>query len=104
LEEQNYLVVERCYAAMGDLAKSSFFRRINKIIRGYLSNGLNYDQALKTPEVEPLLHIYYKDFKKAEKIYVSNGESEKAIQMYQELQRWDEGLRISQENKPKEFQ
>lgn len=47
---------------------------------------------------------YKKDFKKAEKIYVQNGDFARAVQMYQDTQQWEEGLRVSQENQPQDFQ
>lgn len=33
LEQQNYFVAERCYAALGDVAKSRYYRKINDMAR-----------------------------------------------------------------------
>jgi hypothetical protein len=55
---------------VGDTSKSLFFRKINKFIRKRINEGLSYDQALKSSDVEPLISIFNKDFSKAEKIYI----------------------------------
>jgi len=31
LEQNNYFVAERCYAALGDVAKSRYYRKINEL-------------------------------------------------------------------------
>ncbi len=33
LEEEHFFIVERCYAALGDVAKASFIRSINDLVR-----------------------------------------------------------------------
>lgn len=35
LEEQNLTVAEHCYAALGDISKASFLRKINKMIKNF---------------------------------------------------------------------
>jgi intraflagellar transport protein 172 len=31
-EQQNFYVAERCYAALGDMAKADYLRKVNKLI------------------------------------------------------------------------
>jgi intraflagellar transport protein 172 len=35
LENQNIIVAEHCYAALGDISKASYLRKINKMIYNY---------------------------------------------------------------------
>lgn len=48
LEEQNIYVAEHCYAALGDISKAAFLRKINKIIKAYETQTGNKNGIILT--------------------------------------------------------
>jgi len=55
LEEEKYFIVERCFAALNDFAKTSFVRKINTLIREQIQEGRDYEQALEHYQVRAKL-------------------------------------------------
>lgn len=104
LEEQNYFIVERCYAALGEIPKARYIRKINKIVRGLIKEGQSRQSAMGNYQVQALLAILNKQFAKAESIYLEKEEIDKAIQLYQEIHKWEESLRIAEKLRPEEYQ
>jgi len=81
-------VAERCYAILGDVAKSRFIHKINKIV-------------LKTdgpppPIIDAKLAMMQKQFGRAEAILLDIGDLEGAMHMYQELHKYDEAIRLAE--------
>ena len=89
LEQQNLVVAERCYAALGNTAKADYLRRINKMV-------LQERDGIKSYRVQAKLAMLDKQFHKAESLLVANGETEEAMHMYQELHKWDESIKIAE--------
>lgn len=100
LEEQNLKVAEHCFAALGDVAKSRFLHKVNKIADQHKAetgqDGTNHYL------VQSKLSMLDKQFHRAEAILLSQNEVEEAMEMYQELHRWDEIIAIAEKrNHPK---
>ena len=77
LEQQNLYVAERCYAALGNIAKAD-------------------SEGLDNFRVQAKLAVLDKQFHRAEAILLQNDEVEEAMAMYQELHRWDESIKIAE--------
>ena len=95
LEEQNIVVAERCYSALGDVARSSYLHKILKMMDDYKKqtgkeNGLEYYKA------QAHLAILEKQLYKAETIFLNQNEDEEAMEMYQELHKWTESIKIAE--------
>lgn len=89
LEEQNITVAEHCYASLGDICKASYLRRISKLIR-------ESDEGINNYKVQAKLAILDKQFHRAEAILLDHEEVEEAMEMYQELHKWDESIKIAE--------
>lgn len=87
LEQGNYLVAERCYAALGDVAKSSYYKKINDIVR---------EEGAEDYRIQAKLAILNKHFQKAEAILLDHNQLEEAMAMYQEVHRWDESIKLAE--------
>ena len=74
LEAQNYFVAERCYAALGDVSKSRYYRKINELSR---------QEETQQWQVQSKLAILNKQFSKAGAILIDHNQLEEAMQMYQ---------------------
>ena len=105
LAEQNVIVAERCYSALGDIAKANYLHKIIKMMDYYKKqtgneNGLDYYKA------QAHLAMLEKQLYKAETIFLNQNEDEEAMEMYQELHKWTESIKIAEKrNHPdvKEF-
>lgn len=90
LEQNNFFVAERCYAALGDVAKSGYYRKINDLVREF-----GYEDY----RVQSKLAVLDKQFSKAEAILLDHNQLEEAMAMYQEVHRWDESIKLAERMK-----
>jgi intraflagellar transport protein 172 len=90
LEQQNLYVAERCYAALGNMSKADYLRKLNKMIA---------TEGIDNFRVQAKLAVLFKQFHQAEAILIQNDEIEEAMAMYQELHRWDESIKIAEKFK-----
>ena len=95
LEQNNFFVAERCYAALGDVAKSSYYRKVNELVREF-----GYDDY----RVQAKLATLNKHFQKAEAILLDHNQLEEAMAMYQEVHRWDESIKLAERMKHQDAQ
>ena len=94
-EERQLNAAERCYAALGDVSKARYLRRINKIVDGVSrTTGTDGIQHFK---VRASLALLDGDFARAERIYVEQGQAEEAIEMYQTMHRWTDAIKVAEE-------
>jgi intraflagellar transport protein 172 len=73
VEQQNLYVAERCYAALGNIAKADYLRKINKLVAA---------EGLENFRVQAKLAVLDKQFHRAEAILLQNDEVEEAMAMY----------------------
>jgi len=53
-------------------------------------------EGVDHPHVRAELAILKKEFKEAENIFLENGETDKAMEMYQNLHKWDDALLLAE--------
>eukprot|EP01135_Chromosphaera_perkinsii_P005322 Nk52_evm3s343 gene=Nk52_evmTU3s343 len=94
LEDGRLHTAERCFAALGCVAQSRYLRHVNKIAdyAAQESGGDGIDHFL----VRAKLAVFEKDFKAAERIYLDQGRTDDAIEMYQELHMWDQAIQVAE--------
>lgn len=91
LETQNFFIAERCYAALGDVAKARFLRETNKLAADYEKSGNGKEYYVVKARISQL----DKNFKMAESIYLENHSMNEAIEMYQTIYKWDEAIEVA---------
>ena len=89
LAEENYYVVEKCYAAMGDYSKKEFFRNINKLKR----RGKD-----TTWEVKVELALLKGQYGVAENILVERDMKDRAMEVFQDMHRWEDAIRLGRQS------
>mgnify|MGYP000140699940 FL=1 len=100
LEEQNLQVAEQCYAALGDAAKARFMSKVNKLAEKHKSE--TGQEGIQSYMVQARLAMLDKQFNRAEAILLDQNDLDEAMDMYQELHRWDEIINIAEKrNHPK---
>ena len=94
LERKNLTVAEWCCSALGNISKAKYLHGVNKLIRQFeektKTDGTNFYL------VKAKLAILEKDFNRAEAILLAQNEVEEAMEMYQELHKWDESIRLAE--------
>ena len=96
LQEMKLYIAERCFAALGDVAKAHALNRISALAQqaakdsGGVTNGFDHYTVLAE------LHILNKDFKRAEQLFLENGKVDKAIEMWDGMYRFDESILVAE--------
>jgi len=93
LKNRNLLIAERCYAALGDVAKVRYLHKLNDIAQSKKNeqhDGTDYYL------VRAKLAVLDKQFKLAENIYLDQNRVEEAMQMYQEMHQWDKSIKVAE--------
>ncbi|XP_062507829.1 intraflagellar transport protein 172 homolog isoform X2 [Corticium candelabrum] len=94
LKARQLHIAERCYAAIGDVARGRYLREVNKIAN-YVAAETGRD-GTDNFMVRAKLAILNKEFKLAESIYLEQGHINEAMEMYQELHMWDESIAVAE--------
>ena len=96
LQEMKLYIAERCFAALGDVAKAHALNTINQIASAAskATNGVSNGYDHYTVKAE--LAILNKDFRRAEAIYLENSQIDKAMQMWDEMNKFDESINVAE--------
>ncbi|CAG9326113.1 unnamed protein product [Blepharisma stoltei] len=97
LEEQNLRVAEQCYSALGDVGKSRYLHKVNKLCDKHKAETAQ--EGIQSYLVQAKLSALEKQFHRAEAILLDQNDVEEAMEMYQELHRWDEIINIAEKRK-----
>ncbi|XP_050690071.1 intraflagellar transport protein 172 homolog [Eriocheir sinensis] len=94
LEGRHLYIAERCFAALGEVSKVRYLQGINHI-RQMVQDSTG-EEGMDHYEVLARLAILDKQFKTAESIYLDNNQLDEAMEMYQELHKWDEAVQLAE--------
>ncbi|KAI8818942.1 uncharacterized protein EV422DRAFT_125936 [Fimicolochytrium jonesii] len=94
LKDQNLIIAERCYAALGDVARTRYLHEVNEQAAAVAAE--NHLEATEHYSVRAKLAILDKQFKVAESIYLDQGKVEEAMSMYQELHKWNLSIKVAE--------
>lgn len=98
MEDQKYHIAERCYAALGDVSKARYLRKVHEDhmkIRQSLQNADQDFDPLDHWKVRAKIAILNGDFKYAEQIYLEQGKVEEALEMYQKVHRFEDSIELA---------
>jgi len=97
MDSFNLPVAERCYAVLGDVAKSRYLHKVNRLVAEHAAevggDGSQYFMA------QAKMAILAKQFQRAEAILLDHNELDEALAMYQELHKYDESIRLAERKK-----
>ncbi|XP_076029417.1 intraflagellar transport protein Oseg2 isoform X2 [Oratosquilla oratoria] len=94
LDGRHLYIAERCYAALGDVAKVKFLQGINDIRQKVQET--TGQEGVDHYEVQARLAIMDKEFNRAESIYLDHNNLDAAMEMYQQLHKWDEAVQLAE--------
>ena len=95
LKARKLYIAERCFAALGDAAKARYLRNINRCVE-YAEKELNITPGIDYYVAQAKLAILDKKFAKAEELFLEQGQVEDAMEMYQELHKWEDAIRVAE--------
>uniref|UniRef100_A0A8D0C2Z7 IFT80/172/WDR35 TPR domain-containing protein n=1 Tax=Salvator merianae TaxID=96440 RepID=A0A8D0C2Z7_SALMN len=94
LEAKQLRIAERCFAALGNVAKVQFLHETNKIAdqaaQEFGGDGTDFYQ------VRARLAMLEKNYKLAEMIFLEQNAVEEAMEMYQQLHKWEECIAVAE--------
>eukprot|EP00899_Mesostigma_viride_P028336 jgi/Mesvir1/8688/Mv02626-RA.1 len=94
LDEGELLIAERCFAALGDIAKARYLHKINKIREKVaLEMGTS---GMEHFQVKAKLALLQKQYKMAEMYLLEQGKVDETMQMYTDLHRWEEAIDVAE--------
>ncbi|XP_012943117.1 intraflagellar transport protein 172 homolog isoform X1 [Aplysia californica] len=93
LEEKQLHIAERCYSALGNIAKARYLKETLRLAEEVAkqTGGDGYQHY----KVRARLAISDKKFKEAEYIYLEGNHVNEAIEMYQEMHMWDDAIEVA---------
>ncbi|KAK8378095.1 hypothetical protein O3P69_018808 [Scylla paramamosain] len=94
LEGRHLYIAERCFAALGEVSKVRYLQGINQIRE--LVQEQTGEEGMEHYEVQARLAILEQQFKTAESIYLDNNQLDAAMEMYQDLHKWDEAVQLAE--------
>ena len=103
LDQGRLQIAERCFAALGDVAKTQSLNRINTLaeeakaehVRSY-NNDMYDGYGHYTVRAE--IHMLNKEFKAAEKVLLEQGKVDEAMAMWDNLMKFDESIHVAETN------
>lgn len=90
----NLQIAERCFAALGDIAKTRYLHKVNTIA-DYAKNEMGGD-GTQHFMVRAKMAVLSQDFQVAENILVDQGQVEECLDMYQEMHKWNEAIAVAE--------
>lgn len=96
LQDMKLVIAERCYAALGDVAKVQALQHIHALAAAASKESGGATTGYEHYTVLAELYVLNRDFKRAEQLYLENSRIEDAIRMWEEMNRFDESLAIAE--------
>ncbi|KPA78261.1 hypothetical protein ABB37_06412 [Leptomonas pyrrhocoris] len=96
LQDMKLFIAERCYAALGNVAKVNALQHIHELAAAASKESGGATTGYEHYTVLAELYVMNRDFKRAEQLYLENGRVEDAIRMWEEMNRFDESLAIAE--------
>lgn len=87
INNKRLIIAQRCYAAIGSYSKANYIKKVMKVAD---------EKGIDHPLVEAKLLILDKQFNNAENLLLQNSLLDEAMDILNELQKWDESVKIAE--------
>jgi intraflagellar transport protein 172 len=87
ISSKNLMIAQRCYAAIGSYSKANYIKKVMRI---------SEKDGNDNPLVEAKLLILDKQFNNAENLLLQNNLLDEAMEILNELQKWDESVKLAE--------
>ncbi|ESO08535.1 hypothetical protein HELRODRAFT_74793 [Helobdella robusta] len=97
METNQLNVAQRCYAALGDIARVRHLDEISNILRDEAVSYCGHSiEGMEYYKVKAELAIMQKNFKLAEHIYLDQNMVDEAMRMYQDMHKWEDAIYVAE--------
>ncbi|KAI9096123.1 hypothetical protein DFS34DRAFT_154359 [Phlyctochytrium arcticum] len=94
LKDRNLIIAERCFAALGDVARTRYLHQVNE---DAIAVAAEYPMdPMGHYSIKARLAVLDKQLKIAESIYLEQGKIEEAMGMYQEMHKWNLSIKVAE--------
>uniref|UniRef100_A0A7S0YIK8 Intraflagellar transport protein n=1 Tax=Polytomella parva TaxID=51329 RepID=A0A7S0YIK8_9CHLO len=98
-EKSGFLsIAERCYAALGDIARTRFLHRMSKMASAAAAES-GSGSGSDSFAVRSQLALLQRQWPVAENLLLAQGKVDEVIVMYQDHQRWEDAVRVAEQNR-----
>ncbi|QDZ23436.1 intraflagellar transport protein [Chloropicon primus] len=94
LQEQQFEIAEQCYAILGNVAKSRYLHKVNKLMKE--NKDPDDDGTGSEFLVRVQLAALNQQWQTCESLYLDQGKFDDAIQLYTDIHKWQEALSLSE--------
>lgn len=95
LKAQKLILAERCFAAIGDIGKVRYLHKLNRIAE-WAEKELQIPSGSEYYVVKARLEALQKNYAKAEAIFLEQGYPNDAMELYQEVRKWEDSIRVAE--------
>ncbi|ORC89482.1 intraflagellar transport protein 172 [Trypanosoma theileri] len=96
LQEMKLHIAQRCYAALGDVAKVNALNHINELAEAAAKASEGLTDGYDHYTVRAELCMLNKEYKRAEQLFLENGKIEEDMAMWEEMNRFDESISVAE--------
>lgn len=88
-------IAERCYAALGNVSRARFLHKVNKESTD-MGQKLAMEDGNEYWGVKAKMAMLSKDFRLAEDLYLQQGHTDEAIEMYQTMHQYEQAIQVAE--------
>jgi len=96
LQREDIPTAERCFGAVGNVSKARYLRKVNNLARQVEAESRIPGSGMGHFSVQSKLAVLSGALPRAEQLLLQQGLVEEAMEMYQELHRWEESIQVAE--------
>jgi intraflagellar transport protein 172 len=97
LQREDLSTAERCFGAVGNVSKARYLHKVNNLISEVEAESGIPDSGVQHFRVQSKLAVLNGELARAEQLLVQQGLVEDAMEMYQELHKWEESISVAEQ-------
>ena len=97
LQRDDLLTAERCFGAVGNVSKCRYLHKVNNMVRTIDTETNLPGSGQAHYSVQSKLAVLGGELARAEQLLLQQGLVEEAMEMYQELHKWEESIAVAEQ-------
>ena len=97
LQREDLATAERCFGAVGNVSKARFLHKVNNMVAAVEAESGIPDSGIGHFRVQSKLAVLSGEYARAEQLLLQQGLVEDAMEMYQELHKWEDSIAVAEQ-------
>jgi len=97
LQREDTATAERCFGAVGNVSKARYLHKVNSLINAVEVESGVPGMGATHFRVQSKLSVLAGEYARAEQLLLQQGLVEDAMEMYQELHKWEESIAVAEQ-------